>query len=608
MAVEGRRAIVIASVAVLVLGGAVLASRHLSKRSNGNAVASAEVETVGAFTARHYAQPLVSVSDLEISEEGGSEDEADAAVSGFKPRDDRPAWKLEPPIDWAANPFKDRNWQFQLHALAMTKPLLASYAKSGDSARYRQVLAFTLDWWRYHTSKKATDFSWYDMATGLRASLLAYLLDRAFIGKEKLSSDELNALLAMSRAHVQHLTNPKFMVMTNHGLFQIQGLVSLCKVLGEVDLCVGADAFVQKQLTKLLDAQFDQYGVHREHSPQYHRLAMEAMARFAQPNGSGVYKQVADRLQLAHAVFPWLVFPGGRLAALGDTEGEAPNEPAPEVQKCKAATATSCAEVGDFSRSGYVVVRSPWARPNKEAFMLILTGMNNRGTYKRLGDLAFGTHKHVDDLSFELMERGELLFEDTGKYAYLNDDMYKFVHNARAHSTVGLGDREIVRTDTKPYGSALQEPQLDGDVHVLRGKVERKNLFTHARRIDYAPGRYLLIDDELTSTEKRVYESYLHLAPQLQAQSAHGGFIATLADGRSMRIESVSSDCKASQARGQEKPLQGWVTKAYREMTPASALTFACEGKDRHITLLVSFDEKARAEGLARATRGLASN
>jgi len=596
MAIDRRRTIIIAAVVVL-LGGSAFAARQFLERSKSNGVATAETASAGTFAARHYTAPLVPLSDLEIKEDGGDEDDANAAAADFKPRDDRPAWKLEPPIDWAANPFKDRNWQFQLHALAMTKPLLASYAKTGDSARYRQVLAFTLDWWSYHTSKKATDFSWYDMATGLRANILAFLLDRAFIGKEKLSSDELNALLAMSRAHVKRLTNPKFIVLTNHGLFQIQGLASLCRVLGEVDLCVGADAFVQEQLTKLLDAQFDQYGVHREHSPQYHRLAMAAMARFAQPNGTGVYKQVAERLALAHTVFPWLVFPGGRLAALGDTEGEALDEPPPPMQKCKGVADQACVEVGDFSQSGYVVVRSPWAQPANDAFMLIVTGMYNRGT-----------HKHVDDLSFELMEHGELLFEDTGKYAYLKDKMNRFVHTARAHSTVGLADKEIFLTDTKPYGSALQPAELDGDVHVLRGKVERKKLFVQARRIDYAPGRYLLIDDELSSSQKRSYESYLHLARQLEAKVEQGGFVVPLADGRRMRIESVSPDCKASVARGQEDPLQGWATKSYREMTPASALTFACEGKNRHITLLVSFGDKARTEGLARAAKAVPNN
>jgi hypothetical protein len=225
--------------------------------------------------------------------------------------------------------------------------------------------------------------------------------------------------------------------------------------------------------------------------------------------------------------------------------------------------------------------------------MLIMTGMHNRGT-----------HKHVDDLSFELMEHGELILEDAGKYAYLKDKMNRYVHTARAHSTVGLTDKDLAVGDTKPYGSALKPPELDGQVHVLRGQVRRKKLFTQARRVDYLPGRYLLIHDELTSSEPREFESYVHFARHLEPKAEGSAFTAELSGGRRLRVEAVSMDCKSSLARGQNEPqLQGWVTKGYREMTPASALTFACPGKDRQITLLLSFDEKSRAEGLARAAK-----
>ncbi|RYZ03126.1 MAG: hypothetical protein EOO73_28880 [Myxococcales bacterium] len=581
--------------ALLVVALAVFASRRMSSPRGAPAAATqAPTAPARVFAPRHYAEPLVPSSDLELTDDEHTEDDADSAATSFKPREDRPAWKLEPPIAWDADPFKDRNWQFQLHSLAMVRPLLARYAATADSARYHQAVAFAVDWWRFHGEQgKQADYSWYDMATGKRATILAYLLDRAFAGKEKLSEAEQRSLLAMAGAHVTKLRDRKFIVMTNHGLFQIQGVASLCRVLGDVGDCEGSDAYVQKQLGKLLDTQFDAYGVHREHSPQYHRLAIQALSRFAQPQGTGVYKEIAQRLELARAVFPWLVFPDGRLATLGDTEGEAPDEPPPPSRKCTEKDGEACVEVGDFSKSGYVVVRSPWSRPKRDAFMLIMTGMYNRST-----------HKHADDLSFELMEHGELLLEDSGKYAYLKDKMNKHVHTARAHTTVGLADREIVVGDAKAYGSALEPPERDGNVHVLRGQVRRKKLFTQTRRVDYAPGRYLLIDDELNSPDAREFESYVHLARQLEAKADGAAFIVPLAGGRRMRVEALSADCKSSQARGQNEPqLQGWVTKAYREMTPASVLTFGCAGKDRHITLLLSFDESSRTEGLARAAK-----
>lgn len=579
---------------VVLLGlGVHRLTRKASKHARGHAPAAVDSEPL-RFSARRYPEPLISSQDLDLGEpvdDGDDDDETPNDEEVFKPREDRPAFDLKLPIDWAADPFKDRNWQFQLHSLGMVSAQLARYVGSKDSTYYRQALAFTLDWWRFHKGREhPPERAWYDMATGLRAGIVAYLLDRSFAGREKLSEPEQTSLLEMAQAHVVRLRNAKLIAHTNHGVFQIRNLSSLCRVLGEVADCDGAEAYVQQQLGELLETQFDEYGVHREHSPQYHRLAIEALQRFAQPQGEGVYKHIADRLELARAVFPWLVFPDGRLAALGDTEGEARSEPPPAARRCVDAAKADCVEVGDFSRSGYLVVRSPWSRPLPQAFMLIMTGMYNRRT-----------HKHIDDLSFELMEQGQLLFEDSGKYAYLRNRMSRYARGVRAHSTIGLGSRELKYQDTDHYGSALLPPAADAGVQVLGGKVKRLGLFTQERRIDYAPGRYLLLDDDLRSSQTREYESYLHLAPELQPQPSGSAFVVPLGGGRSMRIESLSPDCTASVARGEKgRRYQGWSTKSYREMVPASVLTFACAGRNRHITLLASFDAASRTAGIAR--------
>lgn len=588
------RRVVAWAVAVLLGVGVGLLYNHRRLVAKHRArLARVSAPFASAAAARRYAQPLLSPKDLPIEHDlEVSEDDADTALSDFKPRDDRPAWPLKLPIDWNANPFKDRNWEYKLNALGMTNPLLVRYGTHGDSSLYHQAVAFALDWWAFHRDGKGGHYAWYDMATGVRASIVAFLLDRAFSGREKLEPQDEAALIEMAHAHVVELTNPANIVPTNHGLFQLDGLDTLCRVLGGAGPCKGVDPFVAEQVTRLLDTQFDAHGVHREQSPQYHQLAIEMLTPFARPSQGGVFKTVAERLDKARAVFPWFVFPGGRLAALGDSVGEARVAPPPD-QRCTGGAAPDCVELGDFSRSGYVVVRSPWSRELKQSFMLIMTGTYNQRT-----------HKHVDDLSFELMERGELLFEDAGKYAYLHDKMSTFVHSARAHNTVGLQDQTIKLRDTYSYGSALQPPEQAEGVTVLRGEVSRHALFTQARRIDYAPGRYLLITDALKSSVKRRYESYLHLAEHLQPHADGKAFVAPLADGRSMRIEALSHDCSARQERGIKDPtIQGWVTKSYREMAPASALTFTCSGKRRSISLLVSFDAAARADAIARFSK-----
>ena len=45
------------------------------------------------------------------------------------------------------------------------------------------------------------------------------------------------------------------------------------------------------------------------------------------------------------------------------------------------------------------------------------------------------THKHVDDLSFELFEFGRMIFIDSGIYSYTRDSMRSYVLGPLAHNT-----------------------------------------------------------------------------------------------------------------------------------------------------------------------------
>ena len=585
----------LAGVLAITLSGVVLRSRLRSGREARRSDAAPLASVAGS---RRYAKPLVSLKDVGVGDDefvDDAPDSADQPIDDFKPRSDLPAWDLKLPLDWSADPFDDVNWRAQLHMLRMIDGALARHEKTHDPGSYREALAVVLDWWRYHQEAKAVpSLVWNAMTAGVRAARLAYVLDRAFSGKAKLAPSEEAALLAMAEAHVVRLRDPESLARSNHGLFQMRGLMLLCRVLGNSGACKGGDAYVEMAVRELLDQQFTADGVHREHSPGYHVLAIDAFEAFAQPAGSGVFRELAERLEQARAATPWFVFPDGRLALLGDTEGDAPTTPPPH-QRCAAGAPPTCAEVAQLSRSGYAIVRSPWSEDAQRAFMLIMTSSYNSGA-----------HKHADDLSFELMDGGQMLFVDAGKYSYQGDSMRRFVRSVRAHNTVGLETAEIDPIHGTKHASGLEPTEEADGVYTLRGQVEHPTMFSQTRRVDYAPGRFLRISDELRGDSQQTYQSYLHLPPKLKPTAEGTGFMVPLKDGRTVRIESLSHDCVASKARGRRnrRQTQGWVTQGYRHMIPASALTFTCAGRNRNITLLVSFDDAGRKAGILAGSRG----
>src|SRR5690606_25493861 len=133
-----------------------------------------------------------------------------------------------------------------------------------------------------------------------------------------------------------------------------------------------------------------------------------------------------------------------------------PLESDPEEPACLAPG--RCFAIGDFTESGYAIIRSLPSR--EQTSMLFVMGM----AFSRV-------HKHADDLSFELFEFGRLIFIDSGKYGYEQDEMSAYATSAAAHNTISLEDRPIGPRDVVMNGSLLEPIETTEDGFVIRGSL-----------------------------------------------------------------------------------------------------------------------------------------
>ena len=82
---------------------------------------------------------------------------------------DLPPQPFRLPFDWHADPLKDRNWMFQLHASRMLDPYLNRLvADPGHPRAFADILEVIADWHRGNARSRAGRFTWYDMSTSLR--------------------------------------------------------------------------------------------------------------------------------------------------------------------------------------------------------------------------------------------------------------------------------------------------------------------------------------------------------------------------------------------------------------------------------------------------------
>lgn len=484
----------------------------------------------------------------------------------FEPRSDVQPWDASLPIDWNADPFRDPNWQYQLHAWRVMEFQLYEYRDSGDSAWLRGAIEIALDWAHYHIALgKEEKFSWYDMAAGIRATRLAFMLDRILSGQVEASHRELETLVRLADLHADKLRDPKFLATGNHAIFQLVGLDMLCEVVAWRSSCGEGDAraYARRSFESLLRAQFTEEGVHTESSPTYHLWVLRtlhnagAVERFGTPS-------IVRLLEAAEEIAPWLAYPDRSWVAVGDSAGFGPALASPVPETCLTALPGSCWAVRDLTRSGYGIVRSLPDTQRGDTSMLFVSAMGHQSG-----------HKHADDLGFVLMEGGRKIFVDSGKYGYTNDEARHYVRSARAHNAISLADRVITPRDIDIRRLRIGPIGQDGSHFVLAGVVVRPDLFRHERVFYYRPGVSLSIEDRLYNETDSRWLSHLHLAPGLVPALGEGGFTVRAGD-RLVRATFDGPGCDLIATAGATEPHQGWVSTGYLELTPAFVVTASC--------------------------------
>lgn len=489
---------------------------------------------------------------------------------GWRPRPDRPPVPFTLPFDWTTDPFDDANWRFQLSAWRPLDVYIGLHCRGRDLPAYRRLIAAMLDWGRAESRGKRKAAFWGDMAAGIRAAKLAYVISQPEFDAQP--ALKRAAIVRLARRHLARLRDPDFIAYSNHALAQIHGAAALCHYAPHWPEAQGGKAYVSDLLSRLLLTQFGRRGVHLEHSPGYHMFALREFRRMAE---TGWFDNAdLDRtIRAAGKAAPWFVFPDGELSAAGDSSPVSRPVPAPVVED---------RVVGRiFREAGYAIVRGAWGRPAKKSPMLLVTCGHHSGV-----------HKHADDLSFELFERGHRLFVDTGKYSYSAGPIRDFSLSAPAHNTINL----IAERDdnglalTPPAGGGLTAMSRQRWGWLISGRIDRPAFgVAHERRFLYRPGQWLILLDRVTADAPRDLTAWLHLHPRVLAEATPDGWT-----WKHLNIRYVADHILAlRRVRGQESPPQGWMAPDYNQRVENDALAAEWLGQGGRLATIITLGRGA---------------
>ncbi len=511
-----------------------------------------------------------------------------------------PLFPVTPPVDWTADPYKDRTFRFELHSWKFLDSALKLSQADGGAPYAKYAREIALDWSRRHLAGSASsDFAWYDMAVGLRASMLAVILDDA-LRDPAVSDDDLVLLLKAACAHARELADPRTLAKhSNHGLFQMGGLLALGATFPELRDAASDRAYAKRMLAEMFSEHFTSEGIHKEHSPGYHVMVTSYLGRLLRTGWLSDNAFLTSLYPRAAWNAIWMMHPDGGLVNVGDTEVAAlderlahPDDPQVEyalTEGKRGIPPSTTFEV--FKKSGYAAFRSPWDfKPWQNASYLFFTA----AFHSRV-------HKHADDFSFEWSELGVRLVQDSGSFAYLkNEPRQEYMESTRAHNTVEIDERDYSRERNDAFGSAITDGgQADG-LYYVRADLYRKRFFdTHHRRvIVFAPGQWLVVIDQLRGSGDHKYTQWFHFDPFLLMKPEGDGVGAPIPlirdTGKRLQIVPllVPEGQSLEMICGQEKPrLQGWVSLVKTTLTPNDAVGFTQKGKSATFVTLLRVGE-----------------
>jgi hypothetical protein len=488
--------------------------------------------------------------------------------------------KLEPPIDWGMDPHHSLRFQAYLSNLRFLDVLFYGYRTTGQTAYLRRALAIALDWIESNPRRvpEGGPGTWSGKVAGDRAPYLGYL-DRAAACEDLLDRTSRAKLATSLKEHVRLLTDPALAAETNHGLYALLGLAALARQLPSLGRSHHLRALAADRFRGILEDRLAG-GVWVEHSSSYQFLAVRVVEKFLRVL-RGEHPDLRRDLRRMRGAAAWLTMPDGRETQFGDSELLAAP---PGIDR----RARRDHGVRLFRKAGLAVVRA------NGGYLAVTAWFHNT------------THKHADELGFELYDGGRRVVTDTGLYESDPGRNREFETSARAHSVLTVDGRDFPIGDPRmAYGSGLVAAGGGDGWYAIEGRnpLLAAAGVRHRRLFLYRPGVALFVVDTLRSDHRHTYDRYLQLAPELRLRRRPGGF-ATVASGFSGAIYDSRTATPAEQrlVRGSHRPLAGLTSPSYRTWRPRSTLRL--RARERDATHAISIDVGSSRLRIAAARTG----
>lgn len=500
-------------------------------------------------------------------------------------------WALPRELDWAADPFKQRNWRFQLHTLRWLDPLRRA-GLNGDEAAAELWLHYCTSWIDENLLGR-DPYAWMDMADGLRAIefVLGYpLVPEARRGK----------WIEAIRVHARWLADLANRGHGNHALHQLQGLLVAASFLREESLKRQA----REQVIELFNLSYDSDGVNNEAALGYHDLNYvwwkEVIRRFSVENVD--LSDLEGRLLKGRHMLVHGVRPNGFLEMIGDTSDRkrisSDGLPETTYMRTNGEDGHPPGERSVLFEAGYLFGRSGWGEYERdfadETFYSVRFGPDD------------AIHGHQDSTSVTAYSHGVQWLVDPGMFAYTQSAVRGYVKSRQAHNVV-VSDR--VKFDPKTRTVLEAHSLTDRFDHIHLTSSPQRG-FSSSRRVVFDRTRdVLIVIDRVRRTNPAIpttrFTQLWHLHPETNVTRRDRGAV-DLASGSATASIRWLDGVRPDSVEWADGEQGGWFSPGYNvaEVAPVIAARSTVRGKLEWCTVISFGDEVFKPIGLVDDSEG----
>jgi hypothetical protein len=540
-------------------------------------------------------------SDYEISQMAKNE-----MSEGFYL--DEHNYLLQTPFDWLGPNEASRSHRYKIHAWYMLDSSLKYVSKSGNRDTFSYCKKIAIEWTeKFVFGSERDEFAWYDMSTAQRSTLLAYIIRWSLIQESQRNSIsrflksmnpvEILTLIVSADVHIHELlSEDRLALHSNHGLFQMSGLLSLCSELPFLKQSTESRSMAIRNIEEMTENHFFEDGFHKEHSPLYHVYMANYLHQLQDAGWLHDSNSLSSLSTLSKEICNWYIMPDGYIAPIGDGKYEYPSNVYCMFDLNLDSDGTPASPSGlRVHPNGGVAIASHYDVDGRAFDHLIF----NAQFHSR-------QHKHADDLSFHYCANRQQYLVDSGTFTYHYDDPERmYVESTRAHNAIEIDGLNYSRFKQDAFGSALSMIVKIGSCTIMEGKIEHTRLVPpeipnnqvktsdsiklrnhssepgihHRRLMIHVPEYFLVVIDLLCSKESHDYTQWFHLAPELNVNlESNGGM--TVLDNLGQIHSTIhpielddSNPYEVLFVRGQKEPyLQGWFSRDGKVLLPNQAI------------------------------------